>query len=140
MSELSYFWVLSGSIHALLTPNLGETFPQLSFFLFFVGHLGLVAASLYIVFALNLIPRQGAILRTLFYSEIYFVSALVLDFLIDANYGYLRFKPSKGSFLDYLGDWPIYLFSIQILGISSIIALYIPFLIKSKTLKPNIIE
>lgn len=34
MSELSYFWVLSGSIHALLTPNLAQTFPQLSFFLF----------------------------------------------------------------------------------------------------------
>ncbi|PJZ25677.1 TIGR02206 family membrane protein [Leptospira hartskeerlii] len=127
MSELSYFWVLSGSIHALLTPNLAQTFPHLSFFLFFIGHLGLVVSSLYIVFGLGLFPRQGSILRTIVYSEIYFVSALTLDFLIDANYGYLRFKPSGGSILNFLGDWPIYLLSIQILGILAIVALYLPF-------------
>lgn len=127
MSELSYFWVLSGSIHALLTPNLAQTFPQLSFFLFFIGHLGLVASSLYIVFGLGLFPRQGSILRVIVFSELYFISALALDFLIDANYGYLRFKPSGGSILNYLGAWPVYLGSIQILGIIAIVALYLPF-------------
>ncbi|TGM91133.1 TIGR02206 family membrane protein [Leptospira licerasiae] len=127
MSELSYFWVLSGSIHALLTPNLAQTFPQLSFFLFFIGHLGLVTSSLYIVFGLGLFPRQGSILRVIVFSELYFISALALDFLIDANYGYLRFKPSGGSILNYLGDWPVYLGSIQILGIIAIVALYLPF-------------
>ncbi|PKA04190.1 TIGR02206 family membrane protein, partial [Leptospira ellisii] len=103
-AELSYFWVMSGSVNGVLTPDLSVSFPHPYFFIFFIAHSGLVIASLYVVFGLRLEPRPGSVFRTFCYSQIYFVSAFVLDFLLGANYGYMRAKPSGGSALDLLGE------------------------------------
>ncbi|EQA35585.1 TIGR02206 family protein [Leptospira inadai serovar Lyme str. 10] len=130
VSELSYFWVLGGSIQAAITPNLQFNFPHAYFFLFFIGHSGLIIAALYLVFGLKLYPRKGSIGRVFLYSQIYFIVALLLDFRLDTNYGFLRYKPANGSFLDYLGEWPFYLLSLQILGIGVILLLYFPFYIR----------
>lgn len=130
VSELSYFWVLGGSIQAAITPNLQFNFPHAYFFLFFIGHSGLIIAALYLVFGLKLYPRKGSVTRVLLYSQIYFILALLLDFQLDTNYGFLRYKPANGSFLDYLGKWPFYLISLQIVGIGVILLLYLPFFIR----------
>ncbi|EPG73397.1 TIGR02206 family protein [Leptospira fainei serovar Hurstbridge str. BUT 6] len=129
-SELSYFWVLGGSIQAAITPNLQFNFPHAYFFLFFIGHSGLIIAALYLVFGLKLYPRKGSVPRVFLYSQIYFIIALFLDFRLDTNYGFLRYKPANGSFLDYLGEWPLYLISLQIIGIGVILLLYLPFFIR----------
>ena len=40
--ELTYFWGLAGALQAVATPDLAAGFPQLEFFEFVVGHLGVV--------------------------------------------------------------------------------------------------
>ena len=43
--ELTYFWGLAGTLQAIVTPDLSAGFPQLEFFMFVVGHLGIVIAA-----------------------------------------------------------------------------------------------
>ena len=44
--ELSYFWGLTGTLQAVLTPDLSVSFPHLEFFEFVVGHVGIVIAAI----------------------------------------------------------------------------------------------
>ncbi|RHX88111.1 TIGR02206 family membrane protein [Leptospira stimsonii] len=134
-AELSYFWVMSGSINGVITPDLQVTFPHLYFFIFFIAHSGLVIASLYIVFGLRLEPRPWAVLRTFLYSQIFFISAFVIDFLLDGNYGYMMSKPTAGSALDFLSDWPYYLIQMQLIGLCFFFLLYLPFYFKNRKIK-----
>ncbi|AOP35464.1 hypothetical protein A0128_17445 [Leptospira tipperaryensis] len=131
-AELSYFWVMSGSINGVITPDLQVTFPHIYFFIFFIAHSGLVIASLYIVFGLRLEPRPWAVLRTFLYSQIFFASAFAIDYLLDGNYGYMMAKPSAGSALDLLGEWPYYLIQMQMIGLGFFFVLYMPFYFKNR--------
>ncbi|ULH28907.1 TIGR02206 family membrane protein [Leptospira weilii] len=126
-AELSYFWVMSGSINGVISPDLQVTFPHIYFFIFFIAHSGLVIASLYLVFGLKLEPRPWAILRAFLYSQIFFVTAFVVDYALDGNYGYMMAKPSAGSALDFLSEWPYYLIQMQIIGVGFFLLLYLPF-------------
>ncbi|EIE02255.1 TIGR02206 family membrane protein [Leptospira licerasiae] len=127
LAELSYFWVIAGSMQGVITPDLSVTFPHIYFFIFFIAHSGLVISALYVVFGLELTPRKGAVLRSVLYTQIYVVTALVIDFALDANYGYMREKSAAGSLMDYLGPWPIYILWMQALGMILFTLLYLPF-------------
>ncbi|MDQ3677057.1 MAG: TIGR02206 family membrane protein, partial [Actinomycetota bacterium] len=61
--ELTYFWGLTASVQATLTPDLGHTFPDVLFFTFFVTHAGVVLAALLLVAGRGLVPRPGAVAR-----------------------------------------------------------------------------
>jgi uncharacterized membrane protein YwaF len=43
--ELVYFWALTASLQAVLTPDLGHGFPDPLFFTYFATHSGAVAAA-----------------------------------------------------------------------------------------------
>jgi len=43
--ELTYFWGLTASLQATLTPDLGHGFAEVLFFTFFVTHAGIVVAA-----------------------------------------------------------------------------------------------
>ncbi|MDH5654750.1 MAG: TIGR02206 family membrane protein [Spirochaetia bacterium] len=135
--ELSYFWVLSGSIHGLITPDLSFSFPHIYFISFFIGHSLLVAAALYPVFGLEIYPKKGAVIRAVLFSEIYFFTAIILNISIGANYGYLINKPFSVSFLDFLGPWPYYIIAMQMIGIVFFLILYYPFYLRDRFLEKN---
>ena len=57
--ELAYFWGLTASLQAVLTPDLGEGFPDLYFWTYFLTHSGAVVAACLLVFGRQLRPRPG---------------------------------------------------------------------------------
>ncbi len=127
MAELSYFWVMAGSINGVITPDLQVSFPHIYFFIFFIAHSGLVLASAYIVFGLKLYPRKGAVIRAVLYSQIYFLTAFLVNYFLGGNYGYTMAKPNGASALDHFGPWPYYLIVLQVLGVLIFCILYLPF-------------
>jgi hypothetical protein len=61
--ELTYFWGMAGTLQGVITPDLAVPFPQVEFFEFVVGHVGIVIAALYLVVGLGRQPRRGSVAR-----------------------------------------------------------------------------
>jgi len=131
-AELSYYWVGVGSIHGLITPDLQVAFGHVYYFVFWVGHAGLLVAAAYVVFGQKLFPGPGSVWRSLVVAEVYFLSALVTNYLLDANYGYLSAPPAGGSLINHLGPWPYYLISLQGIMVVGISLAYLPFYVAAR--------
>lgn len=130
LCELAYFWGLSASLQGVLTPAVGYDFPHPVFLSFFVHHIAIVAAALYLPLALGWRPRRPlwrTALRVLLWSEAYFVVMLPLNFLLGTNFGFLNGKPANPSLLDHLGPWPAYLLAMQAVAVVAIGLLTLPF-------------
>ena len=109
--ELTYFWGLAGTLQAIISPDLNVAFPHLVFFQYVVGHLGVVAAALFLVVGMRITPRPGAVARVLAISVAYTVFVGLVDALTGANYMFLRRPPGEWTLLRVLGPWPWYLLS-----------------------------
>ena len=125
--ELSYFWGLSGTFQALLTPDLAEDFPHPHFFTFQILHAGVVVAILYLTIGLRMRPHWRSVLRAWLWLQAYVAITALIDRLLDSNYGYLRAKPIQASLFDYLGPWPWYLLSLEALSLALFALCYTPF-------------
>ena len=57
--ELTWFWGLTASLQAVLTPDLGSAdFPELLWWTFFITHSGAVVAALVLVVGRGIVPRR----------------------------------------------------------------------------------
>jgi hypothetical integral membrane protein (TIGR02206 family) len=127
--ELAYFWSLGGTVQALLTPDIVVDFPTIWFFVFFIGHGGVIVSVIFLTLALGMRPWPRSLVRAFLWSNVYLLCAGLVDYLFDVNYGYLCEKPQRGSLLDYLGPWPIYIGGLEIVAAFTFFILYLPFLI-----------
>jgi hypothetical integral membrane protein (TIGR02206 family) len=115
--ECIYLWSWSGSIWALITPDLSHDFPHYRYFEFFWGH-GLI----FVVLA-HLESGQGYRLhadswkRAAWGLLLWTLSVGALDLTFGWNYGYLLCKPPGGSPLDYFGPWPLYIAVANLLAL-----------------------
>jgi hypothetical integral membrane protein (TIGR02206 family) len=125
--ELTYFWGLAGTLQGILTPDLTVSFPDIRFFQFVVGHVGIVIAALYLVLGLRLEPRPGAVLRVFLITVGYTAFVGVIDRLVDGNYMYLARIPGRVSLLSVLGPWPWYIASAAGVAIVLFAILAAPF-------------
>jgi len=127
LCELTYCWGLAGTMQGLIFPNLGFNFPEPMFWTFFLQHGVIVIVALYLPLALNWKPRAGVVPRILLWNQIYFLSAMALNGALGTNFGFLAEKPEVSSPLDHLGDWPVYLFWLQIIAVIVMTLLLLPF-------------
>lgn len=121
--ELLYFWALSASLQALLTPDLAYTFPSVYYFTYFIYHIGAVVAALMLVFGCGLYPRRLAALRAFAATLLWAAVAGVGDVLTHGNYMYLRAKPVHGSLLNVMGPWPWYIATTALLALAMLLVL-----------------
>ena len=128
--EVAYFWGIGGSLQAIFTPNLQFGFPDFRFFTFFLDHGAIVAGIIYLMLSRKFRPNLTSVWRTLFWSEIYLVVALVIDQVTGVNYGFLLHKPEAASLLSLLSDWrPLYILQMNLVAIFFFALLYAPFAI-----------
>ena len=125
--ELTYFWALTASLLAVLTPEIAHGFPDVYFFTYFATHSGAVVAAVLLVFGRRLVPRPGAVRRAFLATAHVACCATVANLLTGGNYMYLRAKPHTASLLDLLGPWPIYVLAAAALALALFSALYAPF-------------
>jgi hypothetical integral membrane protein (TIGR02206 family) len=116
--ELTWFWGLTASLQAVITPDLGSAdFPELLWWTFFITHSGAVVAALVLVVGRRILPRPGAVWRVLGASVVVAVAAGAANLLTGGNYMWLREKPDEGSLLDVMGPWPWYIVSAAAFGL-----------------------
>jgi hypothetical integral membrane protein (TIGR02206 family) len=121
--ELVYFWALSASLQAVLTPDLGQTFPDVLYFTYFATHSGAVVAACLLVFGSRRTPRPDAVRRTYALTLCFTALAAAGTVLTGGNYMYLRHKPAHGSLLDFMGPWPVYILVGAALGLLILVVL-----------------
>jgi hypothetical integral membrane protein (TIGR02206 family) len=121
--ELLYFWALSASLQALITPDLGENFPSAYYFTYFVYHIGAVVAAVMLVFGCGMYPRPWGALRAFAATLAWAALAGIADIVFGGNYMYLRAKPVHSSLLSLMGPWPWYLVSTGALALAMLLLL-----------------
>lgn len=109
--ELVYFWALSASVQAVVTPDLTQSFPDPLFFTYFATHSGAIAAACLLVFGARHAPRRDALWRVYAITAAFAGVAAIATVLTGGNYMFLRRKPAAGSLLDVMGPWPVYILS-----------------------------
>jgi hypothetical integral membrane protein (TIGR02206 family) len=109
--ELTYLWSYTASLQAVLTPDLGQSFPSVYYFTYFVYHVGAIVAASYLVFGCRLYPRPGAAWRVFWLTLAWAAIAGGGDLITGGNYMYLRAKPVHTSLLNLMGPWPWYIVS-----------------------------
>jgi hypothetical integral membrane protein (TIGR02206 family) len=121
--ELTFFWALTASLQATLTPDLARTFPSAFYFNYFAYHVGAVVAALLLVFGLRLYPRPGAVWRVFAATLVVAAVAAAADLITGGNYMYLREKPVHSSLLSAMSPWPWYIAETAVLAIAMLLAL-----------------
>ena len=144
--ELAYLWGLAGTFQAVLTPDLEQTFPNPFFIGFFVDHCGIIVSVLFLTWGLRMRPRPGSVLRVWGWTQGYVACAGLVDWTYrryDLDYGYLAHKPLHGSLLDFLGPWPWYIGSLEVLSLVFFTVFYAPFWLSDRRRKaagtPNLV-
>jgi hypothetical integral membrane protein (TIGR02206 family) len=126
-AELLYFWASTGSVLAMLTPDLPWGFPRWEFVVFFGLHGLVLAAATVLVFGLGLHPRPGAPRRAFLLTATWTAFVGTMDRLLDANYMFLRHKPGVPTLLDWMGPWPVYIVVGAVLAFLLFHVLALPF-------------
>ena len=123
--ELGYFWGLCGTLQALFTPAIARDLAWWRQLGFFLDHAGIVAGVLFLLLVPKLRPR--GLWRVLLWSEIYLATALLVNALTGANYGFLSHRPEQPSMLDFFPDpRGLYIAAINGIALLAFAAIYAP--------------
>jgi hypothetical integral membrane protein (TIGR02206 family) len=125
--EVLYYWGLTGTLIATITPDVDTGFPDPGCISFFGLHGGVVTAAILLTAGAGMRPRRGSVGRVFAFTNAYAAFVGVVDWALDRNYLYLREKPSQASILDWFGPWPWYLLAADLLALALFLLLWLPF-------------
>ena len=129
--EFAYFMGIAGAIQALATPDLGiYGFPHFRFFQTFISHGLIVTSAIYMTVVEGFRPTAKSMLRVFIWMNIYTVVVYFINIAIGSNYLMINHKPPNPSLLDLLHEWPIYILYMELIGVLSMLLLYLPFAVK----------
>ncbi|MBK9642974.1 MAG: TIGR02206 family membrane protein [Saprospiraceae bacterium] len=127
-----YFWVLVGTFQAILTPELKESFPHPIYFKYWLVHCGLVMLVIHGIFVLNWTVYKKDLFNAIIGANVYLVFSFIVNITFGSNYFYSMHKPKTASLLDYLGPWPWYLISGQLIMVFLFYLYFLPIHLKAK--------
>ena len=125
--EVLYFFGIAGVLQALLTPDLFYTFPHYRFFHFFGAHIAILLGILYMIWVCKYTVTLKSAVKSFVFINIIAFFVFWINQLIGSNYMFLAEKPSGPSLLDYLGPFPLYILSLELIAVVLFFLLYLPF-------------
>ncbi len=125
-----YFWIIVGTLNANITPDIEFGFPHYGYFSYWMMHGFLVLIPLYYVIVLGIRMKKRDIWNAFWIANVYVIFSLIVNYLLDSNYMYTMRKPPVTTLLSYMGEWPYYLLSVQLLGLFLFVLAYLPFLVE----------
>jgi hypothetical integral membrane protein (TIGR02206 family) len=125
--DLAYYGALAGASMSLLTPNVPENYPLYLTVQYFADHGLIIAGVLYLVWSKQARPRPGSVGRAMLWVNIYAAIVGTFDFVFKTDYMFLCAKPQEASLLTFLGPWPWYILSAEVVALVLFTLLYLPF-------------
>ena len=115
---LLYYWALVLDLQAVVTPSLGQAFPDPRYFMFWGMHFLTLWAAVYLV-CLAGGPDWRGYRFALACTAVWAATVMVFNSLTGTNYGYLARKPDTSSLLDLLGPWPAYV-AVEVVVVAAV--------------------
>jgi hypothetical integral membrane protein (TIGR02206 family) len=75
-------------------------------------------------------PTWKSMLRVFVWMNIYAAIIYFVNGYLGSNYLMINYKPTTPSLLDLLPPWPIYIVYMEVIGVSTMLLLYLPFAVK----------
>lgn len=122
-----FFAGIGGAIQAVVTPALDLNFPHFRFFHFFYTHFGIILTALYFTWVKGFKPTFKGVLQTMVALNLLLPIIFVINYWTEGNYMFLQQKPRGGSLLDFLGPYPWYILSLEIVAFSVFTCLWLLF-------------
>ena len=130
--EIAYFWALTGTVQAILTPDLPSGYPSLPYLTFFLSHGLVIMGVFYAIVVYGFRPTLSSVGKAIVVTLAYAALIAPVNVLLGTNYLYLRHKPAGASLIDYLGPWPWYIAALVGIGIGLILLCYAPFAVLAR--------
>lgn len=131
--EVFYFIAIGGALQAILTPDLNFGFPQFRYIQFFFDHFLLISAPLIMIWLYDFKINHKSLIKSFLALNGIAVVVFCINTIFSANYMFLNHKPDSASLLDFLGPYPYYIFSLELVAFIIFIILYLPFTISSSS-------
>lgn len=131
--QIVYFTGMGGAAQSIFTPNLFYSFPHFRFFHFFIVHMAIILAVLYMTWIEQCRPTFKSIGIAMIFLNAVLVVVGGVDHWLEANYMFLRHKPDTASVMDYLGPYPIYLIALELFVAVTFMLMYVPFMLRRKS-------
>lgn len=125
--DFIFFAGMGGALQAVLTPSIIVHFPDFKFIQFFYVHIGIILTAFYLLWVKGYRPTFKGIIQTMLVLNIIFPFIFILNILVQGNYMFLREKPINGSLLDFLGPYPWYIISLEIVAFSIFVLVWLIF-------------
>lgn len=113
---LLYYWGLTLTSQALLTPHLDFDFPHVQSIMFWASHSLELLAAVYVTWGAGMRPDWRSYRFATAMTAGWAVTVFSFNSIAGTNYGYLNAKPPGRSILDLLGEWPVYVFVELVAG------------------------
>jgi hypothetical integral membrane protein (TIGR02206 family) len=130
--EVFLFLILAGTLQSLITPS-EYNYLNFIYFRYWFVHAGLVIFMLYATIVYKMRPTLKSVFKSFVGMQLYMVIMFVINYMLGSNYFYTNRKPDATTLLDVFGDWPQYIFVVEIIIIPFFLLIYFPFyLIRKK--------
>ncbi len=127
MFEILSFWILTGTLQSIITPDINTEFPTFNFIRYWVLHLGLILIVFYAFYVFKMNPTLKSLWKSFGALQIYVASMFLINYILGSNYFYLNKKPEVPTLLDLFGDWPIYLLVTELIILPYFFLIYVFF-------------
>ncbi|WP_339342989.1 TIGR02206 family membrane protein [uncultured Polaribacter sp.] len=129
--EIFFFLILAGTLQSLITPD-EHNYLNFPFFRYWFVHAGLVIFMFYATFIYEMRPTLKSVGKSFLGMQAYMLFMFILNYFLGSNYFYTNRKPDVATALDLFGDWPQYIFVVEILVIPYFMLIYLPFYLTRK--------
>ena len=124
--EIYFFLILAGTFQSIITPD-EYNYLNFSFFRYWFVHAGLIIFMLFAVFIYKMRPTIRSVWKSFLAMQVYLLFTYVVNYFLGSNYFYTNRKPKAATLLDFFGEWPQYIFVVELLTIPFFLVIYAPF-------------
>jgi hypothetical integral membrane protein (TIGR02206 family) len=125
--EFTFFAGVSGAAMALIWPDLWAPLCSYPTIYFFSAHGLIVASMAALAWSGTLRPKPGCVWRAMIVLNVYAALVGLFNVWYHTNYMYLCEKPEGTSLLDWMGPWPWYIVSGEVVALALFALLWLPF-------------
>ncbi|WP_299665623.1 TIGR02206 family membrane protein [uncultured Polaribacter sp.] len=129
--EIFFFLILAGTLQSLITPD-ENNYLNFPFFRYWFVHAGLVIFMMFATFIYKMRPTLKSVGKSFLGMQVYMIFTFILNYFLGSNYFYTNRKPNAATLLDLFGDWPQYIFVVQLIVIPYFLLIYLPFYLTRK--------